>query len=604
MTETRIYFEKLVTLFDSLCKIQENELVKFVKLKIELSSLLTEIDNYKLLEIDLPQKCIDIANSEDCGDLSEEQSLLVVHLADQLCDLLIGKIWYGGELMYHLNRLTMSSYNLPDHLKEEVNLIYDFSGKGMNLRIRLRTDGDSKKIIEEISKKNKNLIDSTLNKHYQLDKEKYEGVKRQLLEGVSEYRSYINTHYPSIANQFVHNNKLVKAYFCDERNDKIVLRVQTYQYESDISVYLDDFVYDFCPRPPFNFEKINAPLVSWSWFGIHKSDWKIPENILSIEHIHRELLGIYLKHADDSELVQFVCFFIRTQNFEVEINKKDNTYLTIDGISTNEYLKVFHSNEITKELLDQTMQNLNRATIGYHKQVLFTTKPDDIVINMFEDEGIKVRHISELTYRHFDNKHSEIIHLFIKSRLPNLKIIKASSTDQGQLLIKELKNCSLGKSGWPNYEKISAEIFKFLFSDSFTRYISETQASNDEDSLRRDLIIHNNFKDSGSFWGRINSDFHAKLLIVEFKNYSEEIEYDTMFSTTKYLKKKTGNFVLIMSRFGGKSKLLEQQKELLSDGKLIILIDDIEIIEMIEEKLSGRNPLYRLELKYFSLLKR
>ncbi|MBK7009791.1 MAG: hypothetical protein IPH36_14760 [Saprospiraceae bacterium] len=119
-----------------------------------------------------------------------------------------------------------------------------------------------------------------------------------------------------------------------------------------------------------------------------------------------------------------------------------------------------------------------------------------------------------------------------------MKIIKASSTDQGQLLIKELKNCSLGKSGWPNYEKISAEIFKFLFSDSFTRYISETQASNDEDSLRRDLIIHNNFKDSGSFWGRINSDFHAKLLIVEFKNYSEEIEYDTMFSTTKYLKKR------------------------------------------------------------------
>jgi hypothetical protein len=77
-----------------------------------------------------------------------------------------------------------------------------------------------------------------------------------------------------------------------------------------------------------------------------------------------------------------------------------------------------------------------------------------------------------------------------------------------------------------------------------------------------------------------------------------------MHSTTKYLNGKTGNFILIFSRLGSNQSLQDQQKDLLGDGKLIISFDDNELIEMIEEKISGRNPLYRLELKYFSLLKK
>jgi hypothetical protein len=604
MTITRIHFEKLVNLFDSLCKIQQNEIIKFVKLKTELFALLTEISNYRLLEIDLPQKCLEIAASEDCNDFSEEQRLLVVHLADQLCNLLIGKIWYGGELMYHLNRITISSYHLPDHVKKEINKFEGSESDGMKLRFNLKNNGDYEQAIKKLIDQNEVLVDSTLNKYKKIDDGIYALIFKQLKESISSYRSYINTHYPSIANHFSFNNKLVKAYLCDERKNDIVCRVQSYTNDSDISIYLDYYINDFCPRPPYNFEKIDYPLSSWSWFGVNKKNWKLPSNVFSTNIIHKELLNLYLQNIDESELVKFVCFFLKTQNLKVEINQKDQTYLTIDEIHTKEYLKIFHKNEIAEKDFTLILEKMKDCPLGYHKQVLFTTKPDDIILNMFEENKISIRHITDLTNRYFENNHSELIHLYIKSRLNFFNINQSNKTEQGLLLIKELKNCPLGKSGWSSYEKIGSEIFKFLFADSFLQYICETQASNDEDSLRRDLIVHNNYKSNVSFWSRINADFKAKILIVEFKNYKEELSYDTMFSTTKYLRNKSGNFILLLSRNGGKSKLLEQQKELLNEGKLIISLDDQEIIEMIEEKINGRNPIYRLELKYFELLKK
>lgn len=131
MTETRKFFEKLVSTFDALCKIQKDEIVKFVHLKNELFALLTEISIYKLLEIEMPKICLDITSSEDCKNLSEEQGVLAVNLADQLCSLLSGKLWYGGELLYHLNMLTISCYHLPIPIQEQINLLEGENNNGL-----------------------------------------------------------------------------------------------------------------------------------------------------------------------------------------------------------------------------------------------------------------------------------------------------------------------------------------------------------------------------------------------------------------------------------------------------------------------------------------
>ncbi len=604
MTETRKYFEKLISNFDALCKIQKVEVVKFVHLKNELFSLLTEINNYKLLEIKMAEKCLDIASSEDCVDLSEEQRVLVVNLADQLCSLLIGKLWYGGELLYHLNRLRLSCYHLPSYTRKEIDQLDGENNDGIKLRIRLHSLEVPSDAIKRLIEQNEELIISTQGKYKKIEPVLHSNLLEQLKAKISSYRSYINEQYPLQAEYFSWSRKSIKAYLCDEREEMIVCRVHSYEDKTDATVHLNDHILDFVPRPPYNFEKIDKQLCSWSWFGIDISDWKISETIFSKSSIHGELLKIYLAHAEEKELVEFIKFFIRNQNLEIESNSADCTFLTIDGISTNEYLKIFHKKEFSEADLETTLEGLDNCLPGYNKQVMFSVKPDNFVLEYFEKNKVKVRYLNELTNRCFENNHSELIHLFIKSRLNLIEFSQPNEIHEGKLLIEELRYCPRGKAGWPNYEKVGAEIFKFLFADSFTQYIAETQASNSADTLRRDLVVHNNYISNSTFWGRINMDFKSKILIVEFKNYKDEIDFDTMYSTTKYLSGTTGNFILIFSRLGGKNSLQDQQKDLLKEGKLIISFDDTELIEMIEEKISGRNPLYRLELKYFSLLKK
>lgn len=604
MNETRKYFENMMSLYDALCRIKEAEVGKFIKLKAEIHSLLTEIENYRLLEIDLPQKCIEILSYEDCTILSEEQSLLSVNLAAQLSALLTGKIWYGGELLYHLNRLQISTYHLPTHIQEEIELSERGDGGGIKLKVRLHNKENQKEAIRHLEGKNIEQMKSTQGKYKELPTEIYNKLSTQLKDKISDYRSYVNINYPSISEHFNYNKKLVKAYLCDERQDEIVCRIQSYNDQTDRSVYLDKNISDFCPRPPYNFEKINSSLKSWAWFGINKSDWNIPNYIFSIDNIHRELLEIFLKNANKNEIVRFYCFLTRSLHNNVEDYESGLSYLKISNIKNTELVRVIHQEELTAEILDEIILTLNSKHPEYEKQVLFTSKPDDLIIKKFEENGIKVCYIRNFTQPHFENENSEFIHLYIQSKLKEMKFENPEDVDLGNILIKDLKDCPLGKEGWSKFENVASKIFKYLFHESFLEFLYETQSTNDEDSLRRDMIIHNNYKEANSFWARVKTDYSAKLLIVEFKNYKEEFNYDTMHSTTKYLKKKVGNVVIIFSRKGAKDKLLQQQKEMLQEGKLILCFEEKELIEMIEEKMSGTNPEYRLDFKMFELLKK
>jgi hypothetical protein len=150
---------------------------------------------------------------------------------------------------------------------------------------------------------------------------------------------------------------------------------------------------------------------------------------------------------------------------------------------------------------------------------------------------------------------------------------------------------------------LGIDIFRFLFEDSFRSYMAEAQVENDLKNHRRDLIVNNYFKDATSFWAEAKQLYHSRAIIVDFKNYSDKLNSTTFFNVSKYTTKKVGDFALVFSRKGLDKSAINEQRSLYANGKLLIEFNDIELHEMILEKIIGNDPLDRLKSKEFEIIR-
>jgi len=181
-----------------------------------------------------------------------------------------------------------------------------------------------------------------------------------------------------------------------------------------------------------------------------------------------------------------------------------------------------------------------------------------------------------------------------KRSLPNShktkKAIQATSKDSAQLkLISKLENCLTGIDHWREYEEICASIVNYLFQSSFRNFQTIIQARNENGLDIKDLIIPN--RSTTPFWQEVRVDYNARNLVFEFKNYSKKIGKNQLVQTSNYLKKKTyGRFGIIFCRKGLSENGLEEQKELLrDDDKLIIVLEDEDLIAILKQKQLGKS---------------
>jgi hypothetical protein len=65
---------------------------------------------------------------------------------------------------------------------------------------------------------------------------------------------------------------------------------------------------------------------------------------------------------------------------------------------------------------------------------------------------------------------------------------------------------------------------------------------------------------------------------------------------------KVGDFAIVFSRKGIDKTAIIEQKSWISQKKLVIEFDDMELKEMIREKIYGKDPSDRLKTKEFYLL--
>jgi len=113
-----------------------------------------------------------------------------------------------------------------------------------------------------------------------------------------------------------------------------------------------------------------------------------------------------------------------------------------------------------------------------------------------------------------------------------------------------------------------------------------------EGGLHRRDIIYPMPLGEGGFWGYLQTSFSASHIIVDTKNYNDELPKDQVVITSKYFgAKKQGNFGLIISRRGpSKSAKREQIDRWLRHDEMIICLSDADLEEMMALKQAENEP--------------
>lgn len=157
-------------------------------------------------------------------------------------------------------------------------------------------------------------------------------------------------------------------------------------------------------------------------------------------------------------------------------------------------------------------------------------------------------------------------------------------------LIKEMESCVAGRPFFRKYEELCVELLRNIFSDDLALW--RVQENSNNDLYRFDLFCRIKDGNQKAFWAILERYFKSKYIIFEFKNYSTEITQREIYTTERYLYAKALRSVaIIVSANGYNSNAYWASKGCLREnGKLILLLDSKDLIEMNRIKLDNEDP--------------
>ncbi|MCB1098925.1 MAG: restriction endonuclease [Verrucomicrobiae bacterium] len=158
----------------------------------------------------------------------------------------------------------------------------------------------------------------------------------------------------------------------------------------------------------------------------------------------------------------------------------------------------------------------------------------------------------------------------------------------GTDLCTELKALKKGKIAWKNYEALCDRILRYLFPADLHGW--HTQKRTDDGLNRFDYICR--IKQSTEFWRFLTEDLDSRYVLFEFKNYAGFIKQGQILTTEKYLLERALRRVaIIFSRKGAhKNAIKMAQGAMRESGKLLLVLDDENVCEMLHSKERGEDP--------------
>ncbi len=187
-------------------------------------------------------------------------------------------------------------------------------------------------------------------------------------------------------------------------------------------------------------------------------------------------------------------------------------------------------------------------------------------------------------------------------------------------IIDRVHNCPVGDS--KPYEDIIKEALTFLFCENLppagALKTPDSQAESDRGYERRDLVFEN--RATEGFWADAKRDYDALGIIADAKNYKDEIDSAVVLDfSAKYLNELgLGRFGILVARqvpdetrstVSMKNRVpsaIEAQKNewIKAPHKMIILLDDRDIEEMLNKKMADEDPTDLIRDRVFILKSR
>jgi len=148
--------------------------------------------------------------------------------------------------------------------------------------------------------------------------------------------------------------------------------------------------------------------------------------------------------------------------------------------------------------------------------------------------------------------------------------------------ISDLENIMPGRDDCYKYQEKCKDIFEYLFSPPLGKPHYENR---DETNTNRRDIIFPNYAENG-FWKFLRNKYHADYIVIDSKNYKDDIKKEEVLQISNYLKSfGTGLFGVILNRNQpSKGAFVTRREHWIAYQKLIIFLNDSDLKQMLKTK--------------------
>lgn len=175
-----------------------------------------------------------------------------------------------------------------------------------------------------------------------------------------------------------------------------------------------------------------------------------------------------------------------------------------------------------------------------------------------------------------------------QSFISQVAFLTGPPTNRASELCSEMRKLPCGTGHWKDYERICTEILTYVFSPDLAA--PEIQSRSDDGLDIIDAIFP--IRSNAAPWSIVRAEYRTRFAVAEFKNYCDPIGQRQVESIAQYLWDKAHRTfgILVSRKNASQSAAAQRRRQWLESGKMIVLLSDDDLCEMLNMKESGGQP--------------